>query len=99
MTMAMPKLFTTYERIDGTVVGPLRVYAADRIAAENTAHKRGWEWRDNPTNHSLMTFYAAKRTGSTDAADYSTFVEELVDFQLTSEEPDEDPTQEAPSAS
>lgn len=91
------KLFFNLELLDGTVLGPVRILAADKIAAESSARKQRWHWDDNPRIHTLMGFYAARRTGLTNAANYDEFMEQLADFSISNDDgqdDDEDPTED-----
>lgn len=93
---AIQKLLFTYEDNDGLEHGPVRVLAADKIAAEATARNQGWRWADSPRIHTLMGYFAAKRAGLTDVDGYPAFMDTLADFSVdlpdNEDQADEDPT-------
>lgn len=94
--MAITPIYFTYEDTTGDVLGPFRIHAVDKIAAERTARSQGWPFEDTPRIHALMGYHAARRTGNP-CTSFTDFMETLVDFELTNSLPetsqdDEDPT-------
>lgn len=86
----MIKTFVAYEMLDGTVHDKVRVLAADKVRAEGICRENGWPLVDGPRLTVAITYAAAKRTGSTEAATVGAFMDDLADYQLTNDEPDED---------
>lgn len=81
----------------GTIIGPVRVLAVDKIAASSTCRKQRWDFTDDPRIHMLMGFYALRRLGLTDAADFDQFQASIADYAVTNtldedQDDDEDPT-------
>lgn len=95
--MAITPIYFHHETSDGTTHEPVRVFVADKIAAERSAHMQGWEWRDSPQIHTLMGYYAVKRVTGGDFPDYKEWMTSLVDYEMTNTLNDkddaEDPTQ------
>ena len=101
--MSITPIYFAAELTDGQIIGPIRITAADKIRAEQTGRNQRWEWADNPRMHSLMGFFAAKRSGEISHDSYTAFMEDLVDFSISNktsdEDEDEDPTQADTSSS
>lgn len=77
------KIFFTGELDDGSIIGPVRITANDKIRAEATGRNQGWPWADNPRTHSLMGFYAVRRAGLANYENYNQFMDDLVDFSMS----------------
>lgn len=86
----MNKTFVEYEMLDGTVHDKTRVLAADKVRAEGICRDNGWPLVDGPRLTVAITYAAAKRTGSTEAANVAEFMDQLADYWLTNEAPAED---------
>lgn len=85
----MIKKFTvSIELTDGRLIGPSRVLAADRIAAESLMRRRGWDFEEGPRLYSALAWSVAKRTGETEK-DYPEFIDELVDWNVALAEEEE----------
>lgn len=96
--MTINKIQVTFEQLDGTTVGPVRVLAHDKIKTESTCRKQGWDYSDGPRAHTLMGYFAARRAGLTDAPDYPAFMDQVADYAITNdtgtEGVDEDPSRD-----
>lgn len=78
----MIKKFTiTLELADGRVLGPERILAADRIAAESLSRRRGWDFEEGPRLYSAIAWSVCKRIGAS-SAEYEEFLDELVDWSV-----------------
>lgn len=95
--MAITPVYVTIETADGTVTDQIRVLAIDKIMAEKTMSLQGWKWEDNPRAHSVMAYYAAKRTKALDFDNYDEFLNQLVDFALSNSRDGEDEDGEDPT--
>lgn len=94
MSKTIKPLFFTWEDTSGTVNGPVRIFATDKIGAESTCRKQRWDYADTPRVHCLMGFYAARRNGATGAQNFDEFMATLVDFNISNTESDDDEDQE-----
>ena len=78
----------------GPIIGPVRVLAADKIAAKATCRKQRWDYSDSP--HILMGYYAMRRAGLTTADDFAAFESEVLDYAVSNplddDQDDEDET-------
>lgn len=83
----------------GIIAGPVRVLAADKIAAEGTCRKQHWDYTDSPRIHLLMGYYAMRRLGyDTGGDDFTAFEAIVSDFAISNTlDDDQDPT--APGSS
>ena len=75
-------LYITVETNAGAEVGPVRILAADKIAAEATCRRQNWPYEDSPKVHLLMGFYALRRTGQADAPDFDAFMADVADYVI-----------------
>lgn len=84
------------ELTDGTVVGPERIIFADKIRLERTARVNSWDMtRDEMRMGSFFAFAALERTGNLprEGMTYEELLPEILDLQVTTEDPsDDDPT-------
>lgn len=94
-------LYITVETVAGGEVGPVRILAVDKIAAERTCRAQHWPYEDTPAVHFLMGYHALRRAGLANVEDFDQFQAEYVDFALSNtldedddddDEGDEDPT-------
>lgn len=89
----MKKLFISIEMTDGTAHENLRIFAADRVRASEIARTNSVPWEDTPKCHALLGYCTVKRLGLTDAPDFDTWMDNVVDFSLSNDAPDfADPT-------
>ena len=90
------KNLVTVELMDGSVVGPERIIFADKIRLEKAARANSWDLsRDEIRMGSFFAWAVLDRTGKLPAEGmkYEDFLPEILDVQVSSEEPtDEDPT-------
>lgn len=90
------KNLVTVELMDGSVVGPERIIFADKIRLEKAARANSWDLsRDEIRMGSFFAWAVLDRTGQLPAEGmkYEEFLPEILDVQVSSEEPtDEDPT-------
>lgn len=90
------KNLVTVELMDGSVVGPERIIFADKIRLEKAARANSWDLsRDEIRMGSFFAWAVLDRTGKLPAEGmkYEEFLPEILDVQVSSEEPeDEDPT-------
>lgn len=91
-------LFITTETPAGVEVGPVRILAVDKIAAERTCRAQSWPYEDSPRIHLLMGFHAFRRTGNTDAPDFGAFMaDDVADFALSRTADDQDDEHPTPA--
>lgn len=92
------KNLVTVELSDGSVVGPERIIFADKIRLEKAARANSWDLsRDEIRMGSFFAWAVLDRTGQlpTEGMKYEAFLPEILDVQVTTEDPvedDEDPT-------
>lgn len=91
------KNLVTVELMDGSVVGPERIIFADKIRLEKAARANSWDLsRDEIRMGSFFAWAVLERTGKlpTEGMKYEDFLPEILDVQVTSEEPEDadDPT-------
>lgn len=90
------KNLVTVELMNGSVVGPERIIFADKIRLEKAARANSWDLsRDEIRMGSFFAWAVLDRTGKLPAEGmkYEEFLPEILDVQVSSEEPaDEDPT-------
>ena len=90
------KNLVTVELMNGSVVGPERIIFADKIRLEKAARANSWDLsRDEIRMGSFFAWAVLDRTGQLPAEGmkYEEFLPEILDVQVSSEEPaDEDPT-------
>lgn len=90
------KNLVTVELMDGSVVGPERIIFVDKIRLEKAARANSWDLsRDEIRMGSFFAWAVLDRTGKLPAEGmkYEEFLPEILDVQVSSEEPeDEDPT-------
>ena len=91
------KNLVTVELMDGSVVGPERIIFADKIRLEKAARANSWDLsRDEIRMGSFFAWAVLDRTGKLPAEGmkYEEFLPEILDVQVTSEEPEDadDPT-------
>lgn len=86
------------ELADGNVIGPERIIFADKIRLERTARANSWDLsRDEIRMGSFFAYAVLERTGQLprEGMTYEELLPELIDVQVSSEDPteaDEDPT-------
>lgn len=85
----MIKTFVSYEMQDGTEHENVRVLAADKVRAEGICRDNGWALVDGPRLSVAITYAAAKRTEGTDRANVADFMDELADYVLTNDQPED----------
>lgn len=92
----MKKIYLNVENLDGTLIEGVRLLAADRIKANKIARMNDIPWEENPQCHGLLVFCALRRTGQTGADNFEDFINQVADYEITSDtqgEPaGEDPT-------
>ena len=90
------KNLVTVELMNGSVIGPERIIFADKIRLEKAARANSWDLsRDEIRMGSFFAWAVLDRTGKLPAEGmkYEDFLPEILDVQVSSEEPtDEDPT-------
>ena len=92
------KNLVTVELMNGSVVGPERIIFADKIRLEKAARAHSWDLsRDEIRMGSFFAYAVLERTGQLprEGMTYEELLPELIDVQVSSEEPaeaDEDPT-------
>ncbi|MGP4975850.1 hypothetical protein [Brachybacterium tyrofermentans] len=86
----MIKTFVSYEMQDGTEHENVRVLAADKVRAEGICRDNGWQLVDGPRLSVAIAYAAAKRTESTDCANVADFMDQLADYALSNEQPEDD---------
>lgn len=86
----MRKTFVSYEMQDGTEHNGTRVLAADKVRAEGICRDNGWPLEDGPRLSVAITYAAAKRNSTTDAANVAAFMDDLADYELSNEDPASD---------
>ena len=91
------KNLVTVELMDGSVVGPERIIFADKIRLEKAARANSWDLsRDEIRMGSFFAWAVLERTSKlpTEGMKYEEFLPEILDVQVTTEEPEdaEDPT-------
>lgn len=84
----MIKTFVSYEMQDGTEHENVRVLAADKVRAEGICRDNGWPLVDGPRLSVAITYAAARRTATTDAADVAAFMDDLADYALSNDDPE-----------
>ena len=100
----LKKSLISVELANGNVVGPERIIFADKIRLEKTARANGWDLsRDEVRMGSFFAYAVLERTGQLprDGMTYEELLPELLDLQVSVEDPsedDEDPTPAATSA-
>lgn len=90
-------LFATVETAAGDEVGPVRILAVDKIAAEATCRAQHWPYEDTPRVHLLMGFHALRRTGQTDAPDFDAFLADVADYVMTRTDDDDEDDEADPT--
>lgn len=92
----MKKIYINVENLDGTIIEGVRLLAADRIKANKIARMNEIPWEENPQCHGLLVFCALRRTGQTLADNFEDFIEQVADYEITNDAPNqpegEDPT-------
>ena len=91
------KNLVTVELMNGSVVGPERIIFADKIRLEKAARANSWDLsRDEIRMGSFFAWAVLDRTGQlpTEGMKYEEFLPEILDVQVSSEEPEDadDPT-------
>lgn len=94
--MAIKRFYITVELLAGTILGPTRVLAADKIATENTCRNQNWPYTDSPRIHLLMGYHALKREGAS-YDNFQEFLNDVADYAVdnddnTAQGAEEDPT-------
>lgn len=93
----LKKNLVAVELTNGDVIGPERIIFADKIRLERTARANGWDLsRDEIRMGSFFAYAVLERIGQLprEGMTYEELLPELIDVQVSSEEPsdDEDPT-------
>ena len=91
------KNLVTVELMNGSVVGPERIIFADKIRLEKAARANSWDLsRDEIRMGSFFAWAVLDRTEQlpTEGMKYEEFLPEILDVQVTTEEPEDadDPT-------
>jgi hypothetical protein len=93
----LKKNLVAVELTNGDVIGPERIIFADKIRLERTARANNWDLsRDEIRMGSFFAYAVLERIGQLprEGMTYEELLPELIDVQVSSEEPsdDEDPT-------
>lgn len=95
----MKKIFISIEDTAGHITSGIRLLAVDRIKAAKIARMNSIPWEESPEAHALLAYCAARRSGHTTAEDFDQWLAGVADYELTNDDPAEDPTSQGTEAS
>lgn len=95
----MKRLYVTIEDTTADKPTTVRLLAHDRIKAAKIARTNSIPWEEGPECHALLAYAAARRAGLTSADDFDAWLESILDYEITVDEPTgavADPTRPTP---